>query len=362
MASFPTSLSGLLLLAMPITAAAGQGVKEIPSRPMCPDCRLVVDTVASIGRASDPVALSHMVFERVALGGAGQFFVAPVFDVGSIAAFDSTGTFERTYGRPGEGPGEFQPIMALTSGPGDTIWVFQVGRLSRLSPAGTIAFVSNYSMGRVWDVESVAEGLFVLSAEAHGADRIGIPLHLMASDGSVVWSGGSEEGIWRADRPISSIFHLSRGTPGTFWAAPVNRYEVTQWDTNGNSQGRIRRTAEWFEPWEDFKEGEPYSTRPNPRFLDIWTDTDGLLWTMVLVADAHWSPMRERPGIGDLSLQDRVFDTIVEIIDPDQGDLIASFRYPEVLSRFLDDGSVVRISQDAMGVVVITLVRLKYVE
>ena len=299
-----------------------------------------------------------MVFERVAVDGKPRFFVAPVFEEGMIAAFDSTGGYLQTHGGPGDGPGEFGGIQALTSGPGDTIWVFQAGRLSQLSPAGAVAFVTSLPVMVIRDTEIVGEGLFALNADIHQADRIGHPLHLLAVDGSLRWSGGDEDEEWRADRATNSVLRLARGGEGEFWAARLNRYELVLWDTAGSRLRTLRRTAEWFEPWEAFEEGGAYRTRPRPRLWDIHVDPEGLLWTLVLVPDENWSEPQEVPRIGDLSLQDRVFDTMVEVIDPDGERLLASFRHPGLLARFLEDGSIVHVSQAPQGLISANVYRL----
>ena len=51
----------------------------------------------------------------------------------------------------------------------------------------------------------------------------------------------------------------------------------------------------------------------------------------------------------------RVFDTMVEVIDPVSGSLVVSERVDPFLMGFLDDGHVAAYAEDAFGVPVISV-------
>jgi 6-bladed beta-propeller protein len=73
----------------------------------------------------------------VALDSRGRIYVA---DVGQshVTVFDSAGSFVRTIGRRGSGPGEFHQPMQLGIDNADTLFVYDVGlrRLTKFSPDG----------------------------------------------------------------------------------------------------------------------------------------------------------------------------------------------------------------------------------
>ena len=133
----------LVLLLACATAACGA---DTPAR----DSLLaVVDTVNGVERLSysaDPATQLAWRFDTLAvIGGAmvedenyqfetrgltgnaeGDLFVADVQGK-RILRYDRSGTFVRSYGREGAGPGELRYPMAVRLGPGDSIWVVDTG-------------------------------------------------------------------------------------------------------------------------------------------------------------------------------------------------------------------------------------------
>jgi hypothetical protein len=72
----------------------------------------------------------------------GEYLVSGVVGGGLIARFSSDGRFEKTFGRPGEGPGELGTDGRVFVGPGDTMFVsdFTNRRLSAFGPSGALAW------------------------------------------------------------------------------------------------------------------------------------------------------------------------------------------------------------------------------
>jgi hypothetical protein len=112
-ALLPVLLSGLL-------AACG----EKPAPLACPGCRLVLDTVLTLGDEQRGPLLLETDVVRTSTG---EWFAAPAAEPGRIAVFDSAGVFLRWVGRRGEGPGEFDEIQSLTKIGPDTIAVIHRG-------------------------------------------------------------------------------------------------------------------------------------------------------------------------------------------------------------------------------------------
>ena len=90
-----------------------------------------------------------------------------------IRIYDSTGVFLSSVGRAGAGPGEFQSIGMLETGPGDSLFVFdyQLRRLSVFGPDG--------GFGRSVTL-TAADGQFLMPYRRLGADGwavYGQPMH-----------------------------------------------------------------------------------------------------------------------------------------------------------------------------------------
>lgn len=96
---------------------------------------------------SDPV--------QVAVGDDGTLFVV---DRGApaIRVYDETGTFQRSIGDEGNGPGEFQRITALHAGDGQLLVADQrQARITALSPTGTVE--ATYQLSDVPRITQIAE-------------------------------------------------------------------------------------------------------------------------------------------------------------------------------------------------------------
>ena len=161
--------------------------------------------------------------------------------------------------------------------------------------------------------------------------------------------------IWR---------QLAAGGGGRVWAAYQNRYEVELWDTAGRRLRRLARDAEWF----DIYRSDEFSARNRrhllrerergnrlapslqypPRVTALEQDGRGRLWTLVSVAP-------EKP-------EDRR-NTIVEVIDPAAGRIVASRRFPMAVAGFAAPGLVtVRERREEDDVEIVKIFRLKLVE
>ncbi|HSH46291.1 MAG TPA: 6-bladed beta-propeller, partial [Longimicrobiales bacterium] len=84
-------------------------------------------------------ALTAMPWAVVADPGSGRIFVGDATSE-RVVVFDASGTFVRSIGRAGEGPGEFRSPTALALDPGRAlaVWDARRGVISRWSPDGAL--------------------------------------------------------------------------------------------------------------------------------------------------------------------------------------------------------------------------------
>ena len=86
--------------------------------------------------------------DLVAVEGTGRILVGDMHD-SRVYAFAADGSLLRTIGRQGRGPGEFERIEAIYSGPGDTLFVFdsELGRISAFEP-GTLTLAYDFAVSQ----------------------------------------------------------------------------------------------------------------------------------------------------------------------------------------------------------------------
>ena len=106
-----------------------------------------------------------------------------------------------------------------------------------------------------------------------------------------------------------------------------------------------------------------------PRLCSIQQDERGLLWTISRVPDPAWQPiatsttrprseLEARRGTQPARPDDSTFDTIVEVIDPERGALIAAIRLPQFVKQ-LFDGRYFFVWRDTPDGPSVTVWRLK---
>lgn len=137
------------------------------------------------------------------------------------------------------------------------------------------------------------------------------------------------------------MYHvLATASDGGLWAADVVQYRIERWDRNGRLLLSLDGQRSWFEPQGRL----PFVSRtqpPPPNIVSIVEDAGGLVWLLTAVPDARW-----REALGEevqgtresyVSIADwaRFTDSIIEVIDPTAGQVVASLRFDWPLS-FID--------------------------
>jgi hypothetical protein len=258
-----------------------------------------------------------------------------------LLLFGSDGEFLRTVGQPGPGPGEFSMILGLKNMPGDSLLVLQVGRASVVSESGEVVRSTTSSVSSQAALNVAPDGDVLYSGWISTPANAGKQFHVLDAHFDVIRSfcnvpAGEQAncGLCRY-RPSA----WSRKYPDHFWAVRPNRYEIELWHESGVLT-RVLRIAEspWFEEWYSDRQAEIGASRsdePQPYFYSIAEDDDGLLWLTAKVPTLDWKPL---PGglptrLNSLNMPDELreyldtqFDTVVEVLDPVAGEILASLR------------------------------------
>lgn len=340
----------LLIFLVPLSGQQNQNsVIAITDEDQCHECRLELQHVVSIGESSDP----HLIDEgwpSVVRDSQGRYLVASTIPRNRVLVYDSTGDYIGAWGRRGEGPGEFLHIRKLLILPWDSVAVLDWGtlRLSVFDERGGVAMSSSMGL-RLFDIARLATGEFVGSGTSARPDRIGYPLHWFDVAGNFQASFGDDTPVLPT-RPSLTRRWLARDPAGGVWAARPDRYELERWTTAKLRTAVVKRKASWFPNRKS--EGAVDFTRepPNPWLQGVYVDDLGRVWVAARVAATSWTPADDfvsRAAYG------RFYDSIIEVLSPDTGELLGSQRFPWYVDGFTNERWLISHRESDDGIMVL---------
>lgn len=330
-------VSALFCLGSPLNAQETRHV-SVPPTPTCPDCRIELDTVAVL---SGPVSLGP--HQLISKDRHGHFYVLPTGNPSPVLVYSSDGRFLRTLsGSSRDGSKEYRLPTVPQFLAGDTMVVYDSNmvRLVTMSPSGTVL---RDVRPRIFPVRSAISpsGTWIVVAQKLTREAIGLPLHLLNRDGTVRRSFGAEDSEYSVSRCCPTERIVTFTQDDKIWVAGINRYVLERWDTTGAKSVEITRSAPWFTTWWQARPW--YEAPPPPQIASLWYDGYGRIWTLIRVPDPSWADrLWEPPGGIRMKLDasgtevpddprvdfDDVWDTMIEVIDPENGSLVASARFP----------------------------------
>jgi hypothetical protein len=327
----------------------------------CPDCRIERLEVLAL---PDTFGLEPG-NENLARDSTGLFYLGPTKSQ-SIIVLDSSGRLVRTIGRSGRGPGEFQAIGRFAIAD-DTLYVVEMFtqqfsvltldgtfvRGGRLTPHQPMAFVA--LPGR-----RLAQSGQLLKDTGAAKDQ---PVHVFDTNGNRVLSvgvDGSATGAQAAGR-----YRLVAGASGgSLWVGQYERYVVQLWDETGRKVREITSSPTWFQsfPLSEYSRWDPASrVRPLPMLIGVFQPSGRELFVIARVADPAWkAPPVPAPGDTETKMpaidQDRMYDMVVDVFDPESGELLTSKRFDDMSSYPVNmQGLMLKPSEDGTGERVIRL-------
>jgi hypothetical protein len=280
------------------------------------------------------------------------YFVSYDANDAEILVFDSLGTFVRTVGRRGSGPGEYQFIRWLRSD-GSNLYVFD-GRLLRqtvLTADLHVARTTPLPGHLLGDAEPLGDSLTAVNSFVGTVAAAGLLVHVFGATGSVVKSIAEDSAGYRADMSRNAWRPLARARDGEIWIARRGWYRIEKWNVeSGRNTLILVNDVPWFPPHVVPSQTSAL-TKPTPLIEDIYEDQSGRLWILITVADPNWrraaGPTRE--GVVTVADRNKFFDSVVEIIDPSTGTLLASRRVPEYLTQFISGGQAISYEEATSG-------------
>jgi hypothetical protein len=198
------------------------------------------------------------------------------------------------------------------------VYVFEPRKMNVFSATGEFVRSASFPGRPPSGFAVTKNGSIVVAAHINTPERVGFPLHLLDVDGTVLRSFAGTGTAYSSDDDVMfSQIVATAQSPESIWSARIRAYEIEEWQPRTNTKvRRIERNAAWFD--EGLRDRGPMGSRL--RWLR--EDEDGLLWTIVnVLTDDYASHTQAGTPINEY------FDTIIEVLDPDKGELVATLRH-----------------------------------
>jgi hypothetical protein len=119
---------------------------------------------------------------------------------------------------------------------------------------------------------------------------------------------------------------LAIGPNGSRWGINTAAYVIERWQPDGSSAQKLIAERDWLKKSNE-PAGDARLRKPPARLVGLLVDARERLFVFAIVADANWKPVGANPA----AEPNQVFDTLVEVIDPRTGKLIARTRLDQFL-------------------------------
>lgn len=362
-----------------------QRVVEIDDRVTCPTCVIESGPHVTLDPPADHLWFRSMPSPGFARDSQGNFIMFPVEGDALIGVFGPDGRYRSSFGRIGEGPGEFAPGYGrlLEVGEGDTLYAFARPHLHVLAPRAERSLYQVRVPVDAQDVAVLKGG--TIAVQANVRTEAGITtIQVLRPDGTIVASIAPAEADaddwdeWKAlsDNQFTVRWDLARVLERSsdhvdVWSAHLNRYRISRYGSDGEEKTRIERISKWFRPYFHRTRGALFRGRAEPSVASIHEDEDGLLWVAVLRAPSSFSPAPDDPvrtgGVEDARMDpymdmSRFLHTTVEVLDPVAGEVIVRREFDEY-AKFVGtpggDVFMYSLHPDALGNIECTVRPLK---
>ena len=285
-------VGSIVLLAVLASPLSGQDTLRISGDDLaCPGCVISLDTVLTLGGMDGPGLGAIDMASRIAVDRLGRILVS-VYRQPEIAVFDSVGTFIRTVGGAGEGPGEYQFLSHVNVG-FQHIHVFDM--------RGRTVLDHNFEVVRVDRFPAQRTGSHVLESEYVAFAGVvptrasaGHPLHLLSPAGEMESFGGRGAVYGVPDWDLWTV----TGSTHSLWIVDdpsVNR--LTHWQLSGPRSWQVfERLVSEFDRHD---RGEEQAAL----VIDAMLDDRGL-WVVWRTPELYW----------------------LDLIDPSDGGTVARYK------------------------------------
>ncbi len=320
----------------------------VPDAPSCATCSITIGPARTLAfPAGMELANMHNVVREDARG---RVWVIES-ETGRIRLFDRDGRYMRSVGREGAGPGEFRSPSEVLSIPGDSVVILDAvsARATVLTPDLRYARSMLYPLQLGFASIMRWPDSVLVPGRIQGEKATGWPLHVLSFRASAAWithSFGSGPRLAHRELFYNQHTAVASSTGGAV-SVPIRTYDLYTWSSTGRMTGHFVRRPSWFPGSDKLGLGNP-TTPPYPQVHALRTDASGLIWVAIGVPSSHWKAGWDGVTIraGEFKSNDpafhELFDTIIEVIDPKSGRVLARQKVEGWITQFLRDGRMVR--------------------
>lgn len=316
-----TVLKALLAVAgIPAAAplATAQDTINVSGEATCPDCLIVLDTVVTIGGLDGPGLETVHPLSMVAVDRRNRIYIG-IYRPPSISVFDASGRFIRSFGRAGEGPGEYQSISHINAGP-RYIHVFDRdnGR-TMLDYDFNVVRVDPFP-GQILNTVVLQSDAVAFSAVVGTRQQAGYRFHMLDTLGAFMsFHVGGGEGFSAAADDES------------LWFVAMDRNEVFRWDLDPQPKlARVfRRTVTEFDRHLHLGPLDWPGVGNNA----IRRGADGL-WIVWSAPDPEAPERRRGASIPPPGSRNEFVDGLIDLVDTATGLTVARYRGDSSLKGF----------------------------
>jgi hypothetical protein len=341
----------------------------VPDAVRCARCTITVTPIVKLGTADGPGSLPGRPDVHQATDG--RYWVSPL-DYDHPMLFGPDGRFIREFGKKGEGPNEVQRPWVECALPGDSMLIMDAPRgMTVVSPDlslkrtirtqnmmdvtplrwPTAVIARQESYGRGFQDRTTQLAVYDFSGKT--PRLITTLLNLKAGDRTR--DQATSNRIWN-----ESLRTIANPVAGHVWIAHNSRYALTRVGIDGRVQDSIVRSPSWFRGLQVMSMGTE-TVLPNPRLTAVREDAQGRLWVFLAKPRAsalkEWRENKLRKGKGavegrvsDFPAEYKLFQTVIEVIDPKTRTLVATKTLDSYISSVLSTGRVASFVENEDGV------------
>jgi len=325
----------------------------------CSSCKLTAEVVGELRDIPSELAWQDLPIVRRTSNGQ-LLAMVPDREFVGIYVFDSLGRFERTVGRRGPGPGELWNPISFVVDAADTIHVLDSGRrISVLTLDGkgirdvrtTVTINSESGLSQAYIPRP--DGSIIASASSAAPNFAGIPLYALSNHGEIEKAFGTPN---LSSMGAHTARILSAGVEiGRVWVAEPTNYRLEEVRVSDGSVTRIIAiAAPWFDKSPIMTKSESDVRFAESRIQVVKMDlksrptkvsipprtalrgmqlSSGKLWLLWQLPAPRWDtvgtkyPFPEEMRLSS-ELNDRMWITAVDVVDVDQGKLLARQYFP----------------------------------
>ena len=142
---------------------------------------------------------------------------------------------------------------------------------------------------------------------------------------------------------------LAAGPTGIWSVTYAYRYEI---HLAGESGERVfKRQPDWYRPYKDYRVATPEQP-PDPLMTGIWEDGENRVWTVGLTAAPDYADWLGEFIPGEEVYQSdpgKMYDGVIEVLDVETGELIASASITEAPIAVVAPGVIALTRSDQYG-------------